>query len=78
MLAVARVSDPLPLNTFLEAARIYSLGRRQGLTIRSSTDCLIAAIAIENNVPVWHADRDFSAIARLTPLDAFERWDHRP
>jgi len=78
LLAVPRLSDPLPLSTFLEAAGIYSLGRRHGFTIRSSIDCLIAAIAIENNVSVWHSDRDFSAIARFTPLEAFERWDHRP
>lgn len=78
LLALPRVSDPLPLSTFLEAAGLYSLGRKRGLTIRSTTDCLIAAIAIENNVPVWHSDRDFSAIARFTPLEAFERWDHRP
>ncbi len=68
LLAVPRLSDPLPLTTFLEAANIYSLGRRQGYTIRSSTDCLIAAIAIENNVPVWHRDRDFDTVARFTRL----------
>jgi predicted nucleic acid-binding protein len=31
-------------------------------------DCLIAAIAIENGVPIWHRDRDFGAIARYTGL----------
>lgn len=76
LLAVPRISDPLPLSSFLEAASIYSLARRQGYTIRSSVDCLIAAIAIENNVAVWHSDRDFSAIARFTPLQAFEHWEH--
>ena len=34
----------------------------------SSTDCLIAAIAIDNGVPVWHKDRDFEAVARYTSL----------
>jgi predicted nucleic acid-binding protein len=33
---------------------------------------LIAAIAIENRVPVWHRDRDFNAIARYTALEVFE------
>ena len=74
-LAIPRVADPIPLRCFLQAAEIYALGRRQGYTIRSSTDCLIAAIAIENNVPVWHKDRDFTAIARFTSLRAVERWD---
>jgi predicted nucleic acid-binding protein len=47
---------------------MYRSGRRRGLTIRSSADCLIAAIAIENRVPVWHKDRDFAAIATFTDL----------
>jgi predicted nucleic acid-binding protein len=73
LLALPRVSDPVPLATFLHAADIYRLGRRKGYTIRSSTDCLIAAIAVENSLPVWHCDRDFSLIARYTSLDAIER-----
>jgi predicted nucleic acid-binding protein len=71
-LAVERLSDPLPLNVFLEAAELYRYGRSRGYTIRSSTDCLIAAIAIENRVPVWHCDRDFSNIARYTRLSIFD------
>jgi hypothetical protein len=59
-LAVPILSDPIPLALFLSAADI---------TIRSSVDCLIAAIAIENRVPVWHWDRDFTAIARYTTLE---------
>jgi len=68
LLALPLLSDPLPIALFLTAAEIYRLGRRKGYTIRSSTDCLIAAIAIENGVPVWHKDRDFEAIARYTSL----------
>jgi len=68
LLALPVLSDPLPIALFLSAAEIYRLGRRKGYTIRSSTDCLIAAIAIENGVPVWHKDRDFEAIARYTSL----------
>jgi predicted nucleic acid-binding protein len=71
ILAIPRVSDPVSLTTFLEAAEIYRQGRQKGYAIRSSTDCLIAAIAIENNVPVWHRDRDYSAIARFTGLRAY-------
>lgn len=76
-LAIPRLADPLP-RCYLEAAEIYARGRRRGYTIRSSTDWLIAAIAIEINVPVWHADRDFSAIARFTPLRAFQHWADAP
>jgi predicted nucleic acid-binding protein len=32
-------------------------------------DCLIAAIAIDRDVPVWHRDRDFQAIAQYTALE---------
>ena len=71
-LALPRVSDPLPLRLFLEAAEIYRQGRRKGYTIRSSVDCLIAAIAIDNRIPVWHKDRDFDLIARYTSLETFE------
>jgi predicted nucleic acid-binding protein len=71
LLAFPCLSDPLPLDLYIKASRIYREGRRRGFTIRSSADCLIAAIAIENNVPVWHRDRDFTAIARFTPLMIF-------
>jgi hypothetical protein len=72
-LAVPMLSDPLPASLFLSAADIYRLGRSRGVTIRSSVDCLIAAIAIHNKVPVWHRDRDFTAIARYTSLRAMSR-----
>jgi len=68
LLALPCLSDPMPLSLFLDAAEIYREGRRKGHTIRSTTDCLIAAIAIDNGVPIWHRDRDFDAIARYTPL----------
>jgi len=62
------LSDPLPKALFLSAADIYQLGKAKGHTIRSSIDCLIAAIAIDNDVSVWHRDRDYEAIAKFTAL----------
>jgi predicted nucleic acid-binding protein len=35
-------------------------------------DCLIAAIAIDRKIPVWHRDRDFTAIAQYTDLEAVQ------
>jgi predicted nucleic acid-binding protein len=67
--ALAVLSDPLPVETFLAASEIYRQGRRKGYTIRSSTDCLVAAIAIDHKIPVWHKDRDFEAIAHFTNLE---------
>lgn len=71
-LALPVLNDPVPLGLFVSAAEIYRQGRRRGITIRSSVDCLIAAIAIDHGIPVWHRDRDFSAIASYTGLDAVQ------
>ena len=72
-LGVPCLCDPLPLSSFLEASEIYRLGRQKGFTLRSSIDCLIAAIAIRYQLPVWHKDRDFSNIARFTSLRTIEK-----
>ena len=69
-LSLPFLSDPLPLDLFLSALEIYRLGRAKGHTIRASTDCLIAAIAIKNGATVWHRDRDYDAIAKFTALRA--------
>ena len=68
LLSMPSLDDPLPLEAFVEAAAIYRSGRRRGYTIRSTVDCLIAAIAIRHKARVWHKDRDFDAIARYTEL----------
>jgi predicted nucleic acid-binding protein len=70
--AIPLIGDPIPARLFLLAADIFRQGRRRGLTIRSSIDCLIAAIAIENGVPVWHRDRDFDSIAKFTALETID------
>ena len=72
LLAIPCLSDTIKLDLFLDAAEIYRTGRRQGHTIRSSTDCLIAAIAIKHRIPVWHQDRDFRIISTFTTLEAHE------
>ena len=38
------------------------------MTIRSLVDCLIARVAVRNDVPLLYADRDFDLLAQLTPL----------
>jgi predicted nucleic acid-binding protein len=66
--ALPIVESPLALSVWEEAANLYRLGRRAGLTIRSSVDCLIAACAIRNDLEVLHRDRDFDALAQVSPL----------
>ena len=73
-LALPFLSDPVPRSLYNAAGEIYRDGRRRGLTIRSTIDCLIAAIAIEHGAVVWHRDRDFTAIARYTKLLQTTTW----
>ena len=53
---------PMPYPVFLRAAEIYRSLRRKGITLRKSVDCIIASVAIENNIPLLHNDEDFKAI----------------
>jgi hypothetical protein len=69
-LAMRLLESPMPFDIFEEAAQIYRTGRSIGFTIRSPLDCLIAACAIRNDVPVLHSDRDFNTIARFTRLQS--------
>jgi len=54
-----------------DAAALYRRCRRQGTTIRSMLDCLVAAVAIRNGAPVLHNDRDYDALARHTELQVY-------
>lgn len=49
-------------------AALFRGCRRSGETVRRVIDCLIAAVAIRNNVPILHADADFDVLARHTDL----------
>jgi predicted nucleic acid-binding protein len=70
-LALPLLGEALPLEYYLEAAQIFRLARRKGCTVRSSVDCLIAAIAIKHDVAVWHLDRDFDVIAKFSNLKIY-------
>ena len=54
-----------PVASHVAAARMYLSCRRAGKTPRSSNDCLIAQIAIENALILLHDDRDFDSIASV-------------
>ena len=59
---------PMTRETFRLAARLYRSLRAQGITIRNSVDCMIAAVCIEYQVPLLHHDRDFEFIAAHSAL----------
>ena len=68
LLALPLVGDSKSLEDSLFAAHLYRSARRKGYTLRSSVDCLIAAIAIRNSVPILHRDRDFDTLSKVSDL----------
>lgn len=50
--------------TYIHASDIYRECRKKGITIRKTVDCIIAAVAIENNLTILHNDRDFINIEK--------------
>ena len=58
-----RFSDPEL--SHVSAAQIYYDCRRQGVTVRSTLDCLIAQCAIEHELILLHHDRDFKHMASI-------------
>ncbi|MCP4203896.1 MAG: PIN domain-containing protein [bacterium] len=69
MLSLPMVESSLEASIFEEAVGLYRSARRLGLTVRSGTDCLIAACALRNSLAVVHRDRDFDALAQVAPLE---------
>ncbi|MHA1372164.1 MAG: type II toxin-antitoxin system VapC family toxin [Promethearchaeota archaeon] len=57
-----------PIDSYAKAARIYFLCRKRGIRVRSSLDCLIAQVALENELLLLNNDRDFDAMAPLIGL----------
>lgn len=57
--------------TSVSAAKLYLNLRKQGITIRKSADCLIAQVAIENDLLLVHNDSDFDLIAQGSRLRVY-------
>ena len=63
--------DPTPeldSTDYRQAAEIYRRCRSQGMTIRSTIDCLIAQLCLRHGYDLLAKDGDFDAIARVFPL----------
>jgi predicted nucleic acid-binding protein len=63
-------AELLPVESvdFETAAAIYRACRSHGHTVRKLIDCLIAAVAIRNDVALLHRDEDFTAIQSAASL----------
>ncbi|MCP3997159.1 MAG: PIN domain nuclease [bacterium] len=57
-----------PVADFDGAAKAYRACRAGGVTPRGLIDCMIASIAIRTGAQLLAADRDFSDMARILPL----------
>jgi predicted nucleic acid-binding protein len=66
--------------SFENSALMYINCRKNGITVRSTVDLLIAQIAIENNLYLLHNDNDFTNMSKLYkklkiyPLDTNPRF----
>jgi hypothetical protein len=59
-------------DSYAEAARMYFKLRQKGVTVKSTMDCLIAEVAIENDLFLFHNDQAFSRISNEFPLKIWE------
>ena len=61
-----------PVYSAIRAAELYRFLRQKGVTIKKPNDCLIAAICIDNKIPLFHNDKDFDNIAKYTSLKIYK------
>jgi len=59
---------PMHNSIFFRSAEIYRALRRKGITIRKPLDCMIASVAVENEIPLLHNDRNFNPIEKYFGL----------
>ena len=63
---------PETIDTFVQAAKIYRILRKQGKTIRNSVDCIISSVCLQHGACILHNDRDFDHIAEAFHLQKVE------
>jgi predicted nucleic acid-binding protein len=59
--------EPRGFSTYREASAISRLARSKGISL-TTIDALITAVALEHHATLFSLDKDFSHIARMTPL----------
>jgi predicted nucleic acid-binding protein len=65
--------EPPGIQLYLRAAELYRTLRKRGKTVRSTVDCIIAAIAEDGRCDVLARDRDMDAILD-SGLSKAARW----
>jgi predicted nucleic acid-binding protein len=60
------------ITDFRAAAGLYRAARQSGVTVRSTVDCLIAAVCIREDATLLHADVDFERLAGITHLSTIK------
>lgn len=63
LLAVQGLAD------WAAASALWRAARARGLTVRSTVDCLIAAVAIRTGTPVLARDRDYDVLSQVSALE---------
>lgn len=53
------------------AAALYRTCCHKGYTIRSTVDCLIAAVCLDAGAELFHHDRDFDVLAKIADLKIY-------
>lgn len=59
---------PAISSDYVTAAALHRTCRSKGETVRRLVDCLIAAVAIRNDLSLLHHDADFTTLARNSVL----------
>ncbi len=62
------IYEPQGVATYIAAAQLYKECRQRGKTLRSTIDCIIAAICLENDLTILHKDRDYDIIGEYSGL----------
>ena len=66
------------LTSYAGAAEIYYNCRKNGVTIRSTIDCLIAQIALEHKLLLLHNDKNFTAMIPVIGLRTYRESSFLP
>lgn len=71
-LAALPIRRMAPALDYRTGAHLFRSARRMGETVRSYSDCVIAAVALRHGDTVAHRDADFEVLARCSSLETLD------